>query len=553
LSDFAWVGYYIVEMHPKADAQLLRDYAEHGTEAAFTEIVSRHSNLVYSAALRQVDSPDSAAEVAQCVFIGLAQGAHSLSSRLAGDASLAGWLCRSARNVSLNLRRNELRRHSRERLAMEDLDPISETDRDWACLGPVLDEAMSELGESDYDALVIRFFKNQDLRSVGRALGVSDDTAQKRVSRALDKLRDHLSHLGITTTGASLAVVLSSNTVHAAPAGLAVVISSAATLAGTSAHISTTIAATKIITMTTIQKALILTTFAATIAVGVYEVRRESHLQEKDQALLQQQDFLARRVQQLEQERDDTASKLATATAIQGTGQPRREQLELAKLRAEVTKLRSASQELAQLKSTIENDPTESVAKSWLTRVNHLKDRLDQMPDQKIPELQFLSDQDWLNTVKDSEQLQTDAGFAKALTALRTAAKGEFAGMVQGALSAYAQANNGLAPTDMAQLQPYFASPIDGSVLKRYGMTQPGILTETVSPLDIPGENYYQIGVNTININSADENVLQPAVDAYSAANNGQELKDPSQLLPYLTTPAEQTALQNLIKNNAGK
>src|SRR6185436_6417322 len=109
-------------MHTRADAQLLREYAEHGTEAAFTELVSRHTNLVYSAALRQVGSPDIAAEVAQCVFIGLAQGARSLSHRLADDASLAGWLCRSARNVSLNLRRNEFRRHSRERLAMEDLN-----------------------------------------------------------------------------------------------------------------------------------------------------------------------------------------------------------------------------------------------------------------------------------------------------------------------------------------------------------------------------------------------------------------------------------------------
>ena len=60
------------EMHSKADAQLLREYAD-AIQAAFTEIVSRHANLVYSAALRQVDSPDIAAEVAQHVFIGLAK------------------------------------------------------------------------------------------------------------------------------------------------------------------------------------------------------------------------------------------------------------------------------------------------------------------------------------------------------------------------------------------------------------------------------------------------------------------------------------------------
>src|SRR6266571_5300217 len=112
----------MVEMQSKSDAQLLREYAEHGAEAAFAEIVSRHTNLVYSAALRQVDSPDLAAEVAQSVFIDLARGARSLFPQLTEDASLAGWLCRCARNIALNLRRDEFRRHSRERLAMEDLD-----------------------------------------------------------------------------------------------------------------------------------------------------------------------------------------------------------------------------------------------------------------------------------------------------------------------------------------------------------------------------------------------------------------------------------------------
>src|SRR6266436_1579510 len=236
-------------MQSKSDAQLLREYAEHGTEAAFAEIVTRHTNLVYSAALRQVNSPDLAAEVAQSVFIGLARGAQSLFPQLTEDASLAGWLCRCARNISLNLRRDEFRRHSRERLAMEDLDPNSKTTPDWENLRPVLDDAMSELDETDYDALVMRFFKNQDLRSVGLALGVSDDTAQKRVARALDKLRGHLSRRGIITSAAALSIVLSSNAVEAAPIGLAVTISSAATLAGSALQTSTAIAATKIIAM----------------------------------------------------------------------------------------------------------------------------------------------------------------------------------------------------------------------------------------------------------------------------------------------------------------
>src|SRR6266536_435854 len=232
-------------MQPKSDAQLLREYAEHGAETAFAEIVTRHTNLVYSAALRQVDSPDIAAEVAQGAFIGLARVALSLSRKLAESASLAGWLCRSARNISLNLRRDEFRRHSRERQAMETLDSTPDATPAWERLRPVLDEAMSELSEPDYDALLMRFFKNQDLRSVGLALGVSDGAAQKRVSRALEKLRDLLSQRGIRTSATALSIILSANAVQAAPVGLAVTISSAAALAGSAAQTSTAIAATK--------------------------------------------------------------------------------------------------------------------------------------------------------------------------------------------------------------------------------------------------------------------------------------------------------------------
>ena len=106
LSEFPERGYLMSEMQLMSDAQLLHEYAEQGSELAFTELVTRHTNLVYSAAARQMETSDMAAEITQRVFIGLARGAQTLSRRLAENASLAGWLCRSARNISLNLRRN---------------------------------------------------------------------------------------------------------------------------------------------------------------------------------------------------------------------------------------------------------------------------------------------------------------------------------------------------------------------------------------------------------------------------------------------------------------
>jgi DNA-directed RNA polymerase specialized sigma24 family protein len=70
------------------DLQLLARYARHHAEDAFAEIVRRHLDLVFSAALRQVRSPQLAEEVAQSVFTDLARRAADL----APDTTLAAWL-----------------------------------------------------------------------------------------------------------------------------------------------------------------------------------------------------------------------------------------------------------------------------------------------------------------------------------------------------------------------------------------------------------------------------------------------------------------------------
>jgi len=335
-------------MQTPSDARLLRDYAKYGNESAFTELVARHTNLVYSAALRQVESPDAATEVAQQVFIGLVRGARDLTRKLAEDASLAGWLCRSARNLSLNHRRDEFRRHNRERQAMARHDPTPENAPDWEELRPVLDEAMAELNEPDYDALVLRFYQNQDLRFVGRALGLSDDAAQKRVSRALDKLRDLLSRRGVTTSAAALSVALTANAVQAAPAGLAVTISTTAALGGTAIASTATSAATKAIAMTTLQKAVIGVTLAAAVGTGVYEARQASNARAEIETLRQQQAPLSAQIQQLTGERDEATSQLAALR--DELDRMNRNSRELLKLRGEVGVLRRQTNDAAEIK-----------------------------------------------------------------------------------------------------------------------------------------------------------------------------------------------------------
>ena len=71
------------------DAELLHAYANERSDAAFTELVQRHVNLVYSAALREAHGEIPQAEdITQAVFAELARK----SSSLMRHPALAGWL-----------------------------------------------------------------------------------------------------------------------------------------------------------------------------------------------------------------------------------------------------------------------------------------------------------------------------------------------------------------------------------------------------------------------------------------------------------------------------
>jgi RNA polymerase sigma factor (sigma-70 family) len=323
------------EMHEQTDVQLLRDYAEVGNEAAFRELVARHTGFVYSAALRQVDSPDIASDLTQGVFTDLARKARPLAEKPPGGNSLAGWLHRSTRYAVLNYLRDTRRRIANERQAMEQL--IINSAQDWLPIRPVLDEAMDSLGDEDREALLLRYFKNLDFRAVGLALGVSDDTAQKRVSRALERLREFFSKRHVTIGASGLAVIISANAVHAAPVGLAATISSAA-LAGTAISTSTIITATKTIVMTSIQKTAITAALAVVAGTGIYEACQAARLREQNQALQQQQAPMTTQIQQLQRELDDATNRLASLA--DELAKVKKNPIEVLKLRGEVGALR---------------------------------------------------------------------------------------------------------------------------------------------------------------------------------------------------------------------
>jgi RNA polymerase sigma factor (sigma-70 family) len=200
------------------DMDLVREYAARNSEPAFETLVRRHVSLVYSVALRQVGNPVQAEEITQAVFLILARKA----ARLRPDTVLAAWLHETARFASASFLRGESRRRRREQEAyMQSQLQESAADPAWEQLAPLLDEAIGRLGKADRNAVVLRFFQNKSAREIAAALNVHESAAQKRLNRAVEKLRAHFLKRGVTVSAAALIGALSVNSVHGAPAHLA--------------------------------------------------------------------------------------------------------------------------------------------------------------------------------------------------------------------------------------------------------------------------------------------------------------------------------------------
>ncbi len=231
------------------DGELLQRYVRDRSETAFAELTQRHINLVYSAALRQVNGDAHLAEdVTQSVFADLARKAHGLASH----TSLTGWLYTSTRFTAANARRTESRRNLRDQkaYAMNAILAQPEPQPDWSQLSPLLDKAMHQLDEPDREAVLLRHFENRSFSEIGSKIGLTENAARMRVERALEKLHGLLTKEGMSLKLVVLAGLLSANAVSAAPAHLAAKIVSgamagAAAGSAVSAFVSSTFAALK--------------------------------------------------------------------------------------------------------------------------------------------------------------------------------------------------------------------------------------------------------------------------------------------------------------------
>src|SRR5438552_659451 len=179
---------------------------------------------------------------------------------------------------------------------------------------------------------------------------LAEDVTQKRVSRAVGRLRELLACRGVVVGGAGLAALLSANAGPSAPLGLGATIAASAALTGAVLQHATTIGITNAFAMTTLQKILITGSVAVAVGTGIYGSRQISLLRTQVETLRRQQEPFARQAEELHRQRDEALKRLAAAD--QENARLRRETAEIPQLRGEVTALRQTAREGAIAEST---------------------------------------------------------------------------------------------------------------------------------------------------------------------------------------------------------
>ncbi len=362
-------------VNERADSELLRDYIERRSESAFAELVNRHVALVYSVARRVVVDTHLAQDVTQTTFTILAREARHLSGR----ALLSSWLHRTASNQAAKLVRGEMRRRTREQeayamqLQMQTVPIDSASDPDWNRIAPMLDAALNKLAEPDRTVILLRYFEKKTAKEIGGALQLGEEAAQKRVARALNRLRGLLAGQGTALSSASLAALITTEAVTAAPLGLSTSVAATALAGGMVVSAKTvTLSTLKLILMSKLKVGAVSALVIAGVATPlILQHQTVTRLREQNSALQEQ----VRQVNLLGAENEKLSGQLAGVDRSQSFSKAQLS--ELLRLRGEVGPLRRDSQELAKLRiarraeqqsaaSGAPVDPTQSTPRDFL-------------------------------------------------------------------------------------------------------------------------------------------------------------------------------------------
>ena len=173
---------------------LLVERTQRGDSAAFAELVRAHQGLAFRAAYLVTGNAADAEDVVQEALI----KAHRAIGSFRRDARFAPWLLKIVTNEALNRRRTSARRVALE-LRVAGREPLSTAANQPEealladeCRQAIID-ALSRLNETDRLVLTYRYFLDLPVSEMAEILECTESTVRTRLSRALARLREHLS------------------------------------------------------------------------------------------------------------------------------------------------------------------------------------------------------------------------------------------------------------------------------------------------------------------------------------------------------------------------
>ncbi len=183
------------------DLCAVRRYAREGDPRAFEVLVQRYQGMVLATCRRVMRCEADAEDAVQETFLKLARSAGQIRS------NIGAWLHACALGTARDLLRTRGSRARSEHAATARRESASD-DASWADVQPLLDEALAKLHEDDRELIIARFLLGRPQIDMASEAGISPGSMHRRIDRALERLRGHLSSSGLALGAVAVVVSL---------------------------------------------------------------------------------------------------------------------------------------------------------------------------------------------------------------------------------------------------------------------------------------------------------------------------------------------------------
>ena len=180
-------------MRSETDRRLIHE-SKHGDADAFGVLMRRYASHVYGIAMSQVMNHEDAQDISQEAFV----KAYTRLWQLRDASQFVGWLSRIAVSCARNRQRSDQRQAAlRAATPARNTRPAEQEryERDEDMRG-ILMTALATLTPTFRQPLVLRYMDDMPYPEIARCLSITPQTAQRRVSRAREKLAHYFRRSG---------------------------------------------------------------------------------------------------------------------------------------------------------------------------------------------------------------------------------------------------------------------------------------------------------------------------------------------------------------------